>query len=129
MFWRESALSGDPRTVRVAWCPVRFYAVASSSDQDQLNDLRRRSVGARVKALRTAQNLTQKQLADLAGTTRGAISSVEGEGRNITLDTLYGIADGLGVHAASLLDDRLFRLPQFPDPDKDRHGRGGEERC
>ncbi|WP_154759309.1 helix-turn-helix domain-containing protein [Amycolatopsis pithecellobii] len=94
--------------------------MAGSNDQDQLNDLRRRSVGARVKMLRVSQNLTQQQLADLAGLPRSAISSLEATGRNITLDTLYGIADGLGVHAASLLDDRLFRLPRHPDPDAER---------
>lgn len=94
--------------------------MAGTDDHDQLNDLRRRAVGARVSALRRAQNMTQHELATLARTTRGAVSSLEREGRNVTLDTLYGIADGLGVHAASLLDDRLFRLPALPDPDAGR---------
>ncbi|ASR37822.1 hypothetical protein BAY61_25640 [Prauserella marina] len=70
---------------------------------------RLRRVGDRVRTLRHARDMSQERLATLAGTARSTIVVLEGGGRNITLGTLFGIADALSVRAAALLDDRTHQ--------------------
>ncbi len=58
--------------------------------------------------LRRDRHLTQAQLAGLAGVTASAISQAEAGTRGLSLDTLVGLADRLGVS----LDDLLHGAPQ-----------------
>ena len=54
-------------------------------------------VGQRLKSLREAQNLSQRQLADLGGVTNGMISMVEQNRTSPSISSLKKILDGLGV--------------------------------
>lgn len=56
-----------------------------------------------VWRLRTAQGLTQEELAAKIGCSRGRVSQIESGGRPPTLDTVDRVAVTLGVTAAALL--------------------------
>jgi len=63
-------------------------------------------VGTRIRALRHASDLSLEQLGERAGVHPTHLSAVELGRRNPSLITLGRIAEGLGTHIASLLDDR-----------------------
>jgi transcriptional regulator with XRE-family HTH domain len=63
------------------------------------------SVGARIRALREARDLSLSALAAQAGIGKGSLSELETGQRNPTLDTLYAVAAPLGVPLSALLDD------------------------
>lgn len=84
-------------------------------------------LGMKVVALREARSLTQEQLAGLTGISRNQIQNIErsrnnqrnaSTGRpgpgNPRLDTLFALADALGVDISYLVDPRIdvFPLPQ-----------------
>ncbi|MDQ0379394.1 helix-turn-helix domain-containing protein [Amycolatopsis thermophila] len=78
-------------------------------------DARLRALAIRVRKLRRDRDLSQADLADRAGVSRSVIAELERSrlaqgaprpARNITLDTLFRMAEALGVHPAELLDDR-----------------------
>lgn len=55
-------------------------------------------MGYRIKELRGKKNLTQEQLAEISGVSRGTIAALEsGEKQNTTTFTLVKLANGLGV--------------------------------
>lgn len=54
-------------------------------------------VGQRLKALREARNLSQRQLADMSGVTNGMISMVEQNRTSPSVSSLKKILDGLTV--------------------------------
>ena len=54
-------------------------------------------LGNRIKALRSAKNLTQEQIADKIGISRQKYARIERGVNNITLEVLSGIADVLEV--------------------------------
>lgn len=60
-------------------------------------------VGARVRALRTEQSMTQAQLAEGAGIATHTLSRIERGAQPPTLATLGRLAEALDVHPASLL--------------------------
>lgn len=64
--------------------------LASQSDIRQV-------IGGRIKDLRTAQNLTQQQLADMAGVTKPNICNIERGAYSVGLDILNKIATALGA--------------------------------
>lgn len=64
----------------------------------------RRAFGLRVRALRTAQGLSQEALADEAGLHRTYVGSVERGERNIGLDNIHALANALGVTARDLFE-------------------------
>ena len=55
------------------------------------------NIAAKIKTLRKAKGLTQEQLADALGMTRGAIGGYEAGRRNPRLPDLQKIADYFGV--------------------------------
>lgn len=55
------------------------------------------NIGAKIKALRLASDLTQQELADRAKLTKGFISQLENEQSSISVDSLVDILDVLGV--------------------------------
>src|SRR5437868_4623861 len=52
-------------------------------------------IADQVQAQRTARSLSQRELAELVGTTQSAIARLEGGGRPPRIDTLLNIADAL----------------------------------
>ena len=63
----------------------------------------RQTLGENLRFLRSKQNLSQEQLADLCGLHRTYVGSVERCERNVTLGTLVALATGLGVTVSDLL--------------------------
>jgi transcriptional regulator with XRE-family HTH domain len=59
-------------------------------------------IAANLKLYRNAQNLTQEQLAQRSGLSRGYIGKIERGQVNITIDAVGMLADGLGVDAYQL---------------------------
>lgn len=57
-------------------------------------------IGQRLKALRGARNLSQRQLAELSGITNGMISMVEQNRTSPSVSTLKKILDGISVSMA-----------------------------
>lgn len=55
------------------------------------------AIGARIKELRGLNGLTQEKLAAMAGTSRGALSSIERGERGYSVDVLDRIVKALGV--------------------------------
>lgn len=65
---------------------------------------RRRALGARIRATRTAQRISQERLGELAGTDRQTINRIE-QGHHATrIDTLFRIAHALGTPLPRLIE-------------------------
>ncbi|WP_374475504.1 helix-turn-helix domain-containing protein [Zoogloea sp.] len=60
--------------------------------------------GARIKALRRAQGLSQEAFADKCGFARSYMSRIERGGANPSLDAVEVLALALGVSVASLFE-------------------------
>ncbi|GLY64612.1 helix-turn-helix domain-containing protein [Amycolatopsis taiwanensis] len=84
-------------------------------------DERLRALATRVRRARRERDLSQEDLADRAGVSRSVVAELERSRlnqpksredprkrppRNITLDSLFRMADALEIHPADLLDDR-----------------------
>lgn len=65
--------------------------------------VRRRAVGDRVRAARTAAGLTQEGLAGRAGLDRKTVNRLEQGTHSPLLDHLIVIADAIGVDLADLV--------------------------
>ena len=63
-------------------------------------------IADQVQAQRTARNLSQRELAELVGTTQSAIARLEGGGRPPRIDTLLRIAEALDCELAVELRPR-----------------------
>lgn len=66
-------------------------------------DERIRTIGARVRAARVASGQTQAHLAGKVGVHRTRLSAIEAGRANMTVATLYRLADNLGVPITDLL--------------------------
>jgi transcriptional regulator with XRE-family HTH domain len=90
-------------------------------DLDEALDARLRALATRVRRARRERDISQEDLADRAGVSRSVVAELERSRpdqpkrkedprkrppRNITLDTLFRMADALGIHPADLPDDR-----------------------
>ncbi|MBF4457743.1 MULTISPECIES: helix-turn-helix domain-containing protein [unclassified Pseudoclavibacter] len=64
-----------------------------------------RSVGKNIRRIRLSRGISQEALGDVVGLHRTYIGSVERGERNITLQTLEGMAELLGVPPMELLAD------------------------
>lgn len=62
-------------------------------------------LGENLRALRARRNLSQLELAELAGITQGYISSIEQESRAVSIDVVDELAKAFGVPVADLLKD------------------------
>ncbi len=71
------------------------------------------SIGEKIKALRTSQNLTLKQLGEMTNLSTGFLSQMERGLSSIAIDTLETIAGVLGVSLSSFFNEEphagLFR--------------------
>lgn len=66
---------------------------------------RRRLLGERIRELRVAAGLSQEELGQRADIHRAYVGTVENGLYNVTTDTLYRIADALGVHIRELFPE------------------------
>lgn len=64
---------------------------------------RRRAVGNRIREARLYANLTQERVALVTGIDRPSIVRIEQGQQSPTLDTLFRIADAIGVPLADLV--------------------------
>lgn len=61
--------------------------------------------GRQLRNLRVSKDISQEELADLAGLHRTYISSVERGERNVTLETVEKLAGALNVPLSRLMPD------------------------
>lgn len=71
------------------------------------------TIGANIRMYREAQKLTQTDLGNLIGITKGAVSQMENGQICPSMDTLFKIADCLDVPAAMLLHDPSYDPEDF----------------
>ncbi|MEE0225449.1 helix-turn-helix transcriptional regulator [Senegalimassilia anaerobia] len=67
-------------------------------------DERRKQLGARIKALREQQGLSQRKLALMIGSNQTYIWQIENGTVNVGLDILCRLADALEVNVRNLID-------------------------
>lgn len=74
----------------------------------------RSAFGRRVREVRLSVDISQEELAHRSGLDRSYVGQVERGERNLTLENIYRLAEGLGVPAARLvveLNDLLDLSP------------------
>ena len=59
--------------------------------------------GRVIRALRTRKGLSQEVLSGLAGIARSHLAMIEGGMKNASVDTLWRIADALGLRLSELI--------------------------
>jgi putative transcriptional regulator len=62
-----------------------------------------RQIGDKVKTARVALELSQGQLADLAGLDRKTVNRIENEHFSPSVDTLFRLCTVFGIHPTQLL--------------------------
>lgn len=62
--------------------------------------------GAKIAALRTAESLSQRELAEMAGIDRSYLSEIECGLKNLSILSLIRIADALDVQPSDLLGEQ-----------------------
>ncbi len=67
-----------------------------------LRDIRTR-FGKKLRTIRTKQGISQERLGELAGLHRTYVSSTERGERNVTIETVEKLADGLGIRMSDLM--------------------------
>jgi len=81
-----------------------------------MRDPRWKILGQRVRQLRHERRLSQEDLAGLASFHRNFIVLIEKGERNVTLRTLFALADALEVHPSQLFEGCDFGGPVHDDP-------------
>jgi transcriptional regulator with XRE-family HTH domain len=76
----------------------------------------RKVFGANVRRYRVAAGLSQEAVAERMGVDRAYVSSVERGAQNVTLLSLWEVAQALRVRPAALLDDTPEPLAETPVP-------------
>ncbi|MCX6172842.1 MAG: helix-turn-helix transcriptional regulator [Flavobacterium sp.] len=83
-----------------SWKDIKdnVYGVKGTDRRDELErDFEGHKIGLQLKKAREEKHLTQTELGELVGKKREYISRIENNGSNLTLKTLYDIAEkGLG---------------------------------
>jgi transcriptional regulator with XRE-family HTH domain len=65
-------------------------------------------IAANLRALRTRRDMSLVTLAERSGVARATLTKIEAGRGNPTIDTLYALADALGVALSDLLVERSF---------------------
>lgn len=81
-------------------------------------------LGEKIKKVRGAAGLNQKQVAERAGVDPGILNKIEKRGQNLSLEILRRIASGIGCSVVDLLPDDV-RQPQRASATKATRSRGG----
>ena len=63
----------------------------------------RKALGVVISKLRVEKGLTQETLSGLAGISRSHLAALENGEKTVKLDTLWRIADALGIGPAALI--------------------------
>lgn len=71
---------------------------------DKKADAFRKKLGKRIREVRKEQKITQEQLAFESGVGRRVIVHIEKGIQNVTVDTLYALADALDVEPQTFFD-------------------------
>lgn len=68
-------------------------------------------LGITISALRRLKGMSQEQLAERAGISRGFLSVIEAPNmvQSFSLEILFNIADALGVRPGDLLNNSIFQ--------------------
>jgi transcriptional regulator with XRE-family HTH domain len=73
-----------------------------------------KNIGGKIKTLRAEKQITLPELAERANLSKGLISKIENaEDSNPSLDTLFKIAEVLGVSLSSLLETEKVLLKRI----------------
>ena len=82
-----------------------------------------RQLGRAIAYYRTIRNMTQEDLACKAHISRTHLSNIEAPNspKSISLNTLFNIADALGVTAADLLSMHPAPYRAEKDPQRQKH--------
>ncbi len=75
-------------------------------------------IGEKIKALRLASDLTQEELANRAGLSKGFISQLENDQTSIQIDSLADILEALGVGLSEFFSDSEEERPVFSPSDR-----------
>lgn len=75
------------------------------ANYDERLRARLRRMGERIREQRLAEGLSQEELAEKADVHRTYIGSVERGERNISVGSLYAVADALDVPVTRFLDE------------------------
>ena len=71
----------------------------------------RKLLGANARRYREASDLSQEAVAERMGVDRAYISAIERGAQNVTLTSLWEIAQALRVRPAALLDESVMAGP------------------
>jgi transcriptional regulator with XRE-family HTH domain len=74
----------------------------------------RRALAIAVRELRARQGLTQEQVADAAGVSRGYLGELEQGRRRASFEGVVRVARGLDVELQELIDTYAARLRESP---------------
>lgn len=74
-------------------------------DDATLGAALRAAFGRRVREVRLAREISQEELAHRSGLDRSYVGQVERGERNLTLESIYKLAEGLGVPIAELVSE------------------------
>jgi transcriptional regulator with XRE-family HTH domain len=91
-------------------------------DPDNEADPAQAAVGARIRKFRSEKDLNLSQLADRAGVSKSYLSALENtdasmqSARRPSAETLYAIAQALGVTMADLMGRKALAQPDSPPP-------------
>ena len=81
-------------------------------------------IGGKIKALRLSSDLTQAELADRAGLTKGFISQLENDQTSIQIDSLADLLEALGITFAAFFSDSEEKVVFSPDERIDIESKG-----
>ena len=72
-----------------------------------------REIGGLIRNYRKAKNLTQDELSEKICKSKSTISKYEKGEIAVDVETLYEIADAIGVHVEQLLSQRSFERKEM----------------
>ena len=99
---------------------IRYIACADMRDHGQAgasaSEARRHELAGRVRLLRHGRGWSQERLAEESDLDRTTIGRIERARRGTTIDTLWAVADALGVPVAALLSPGDGHpIPRWPE--------------
>lgn len=99
--------NSEGTTVELPWDFARHYCDASYKPRvEAIATAERQSIGSRIRGLRNAAKMSQKELANAAGIGRITLVRLENGDQSPRYETLVALARGLGLPVADLLADK-----------------------